>query len=266
MKNYEAKHYLLKAELLWNSVGDRKAYPFSLPVLQGFENIEFHPKVTFLIGENGAGKSTLIEALAIAWGFNAEGGTKNFNFSTELAHSNLHRHLRLMKGTRRARDGFFLRAESYFNVASKIDQMDRDPDLASLPPLRDSYGGKSLHHQSHGESFLALMEHRWGGNGLYILDEPEAALSPTRQLGLLVRMHELIGKASQFVIATHSPLLMAYPGAWIYQITAAGIERVPYEETEHYKVTKSFLANPKRMLDELLAAEAAPDDQSELLI
>jgi predicted ATPase len=241
MKSFEAKHYLLRAQMLWDRVEDKNAYPFSLPVLNNFDSLEFHPEVTFLVGENGAGKSTLIEGIAKAWGFNAEGGSINFNFETVDTNVDLKKHLRLAKGIRKAKDGFFLRAESYFNVATQVD------DLAAA----HNYGGKSLHAQSHGESFFALFEKRFWGNGLYILDEPEAALSPTRQLSLLGRMHDLVAKNSQFIIATHSPIIMAYPDAWIYQISSSGINRVAYEDTEHYQVTKAFLANPKRMLDEL---------------
>jgi predicted ATPase len=260
MRSFEAKHYLLKARMLWDGVEDRNAYPFSLPVLKDFEEIEFHPKVTFFVGENGAGKSTLIEALAVASGFNAEGGSKNFNFSTVNAHSELHKCLRLQKGLIRPKDGFFLRAESYFNVASEIVRLDEGP---GGPPITPAYGGKPLHEQSHGESFFALFENRLRGHGLYVFDEPEAALSPARQLSMLVRMHDLIAKNSQFIIATHSPIIMAYPEAWIYQISASGIQRVAYEETEHYQLTKSFLNRRKKMLDELLQAE--PDDQGTLL-
>ena len=250
MKAFEARHYLLSAVMQWEKVVDREAYPFALPVLRGFQQIEFHPKVTFLVGENGAGKSTLIEALAVAWGFNAEGGTKNFNFSTAAAHSPLHKYLKLVKSPRRVKDGFFLRAESYFNVASYIEAMDAIP--APAPPVKNSYGGKSLHNQSHGESFFALFENRFGGNGLYILDEPEAALSPSGQMSLLTRIHELVDKSSQFIIATHSPILMAYPDAWIYQVSAKGLDRIEYKDTEHYQVTRDFLNRTDDMLDVLL--------------
>jgi predicted ATPase len=251
MKAFEAKHYLLKAELLWDQVHNRETYPFGLPALRNFNAIDFHPKVTFLVGENGAGKSTLIEALAIAWGFNAEGGSKNFGFSTAKAHSDLQRYLRLTKGPIRARDGFFLRAESYFNVATNIDALDAEPAHHS-PKVIGSYGGVSLHNQSHGESFFALLENRFRGKGLYILDEPEAALSPSRQMSMLVRMHDLISENSQFIIATHSPILMAYPDAWIYQIGEKGIDRIAYEDTEHFQVTRSFLNGRERMLEQLL--------------
>lgn len=220
--------------------------------MAGLDDLEFHPKVTFFVGENGSGKSTLIEALAVAWGFNAEGGTKNFKFNTFRSHSTLDEALRLIKGVKRARDGFFLRAESYFNVATNIEQLDSEPAFG--PPVIESYGGKSLHQQSHGESFFALIENRFRGNGLYILDEPEAALSPSRQMSMLVRMHDLVAENSQFIIATHSPILMAYPDAWIYQIGSKGLERVAYEDTEHYEVTRNFLNRHESIMAQLLGS------------
>lgn len=217
-------------------------YPFSLPAIHSLDYIDLHPKITFLVGENGSGKSTLMEAIAVALGFNAEGGTKNFNFGTRESHSELHEYLRVAKGVRKPRDGFFLRAESFFNVATEIDNLD----------VVDSYGGRSLHEQSHGESFFALMTNRFGGNGIYLLDEPEAALSPQRQLAVLSRIHDLILDDSQFLIATHSPILMAYPDARIYQCDKDGIAEIAYEDTEHFQVTRDFLANPERMLRVLL--------------
>jgi predicted ATPase len=250
MKAFEARHYLLRAKLMWDRVEDRSAYPYSLPAIASLSEIEFHPMVTFLVGENGSGKSTLIEALAVAWGFNPEGGSKNFNFDTFRSHSDLSRTLRLVKGVRRAKDGFFLRAESYFNVATNIEQLDTEPGLG--PPIINSFGGRSLHKQSHGESFFALIENRFRGRGLYILDEPEAALSPTRQMSMLVRMDDLITEDSQFIIATHSPILLAYPDAWIYQIGPKGLERVEYEDTEHYSVTRNFLNRHRDIVRQLL--------------
>ncbi|MFE6857115.1 AAA family ATPase [Nocardia sp. NPDC057668] len=242
--------YVRRAVLDRDGVPSFEAYPFALPVVRCLVELELHPRVTFLVGENGSGKSTLLEAIATAWGFNPEGGTRNFNFSTRGSHSELHEYLRLVKAVHKPRDGFFLRAESFFNVATNIEDMDREP--ASAPPLIDSYGGVSLHEQSHGESFFSLMLHRFGGDGLYVLDEPEAALSPSRQLAMIARMHELVRARSQFLIATHSPILMAYPDAWIYQIGEDGFERVEYEDTEHYRVTRTFLENPGKYLDELL--------------
>ena len=208
--------------------------------------------VTFLVGENGSGKSTLLEAMAVACGFNAEGGTRNFTFSTRATHSDLGEHITVAK-RRYPQDGFFLRAESFYNVATNIDEMDEAPSFG--PRLIDSYGGVSLHRQSHGESFLSLVESRFGGEGLYLLDEPEAALSPARQLTLLGEMHRLVGRDSQFIIATHSPILMAYPGARIYLLSEDGIEPVQYRETDHYQLTRRFLEDPERMLRYLFSEE-----------
>ncbi len=175
-------------------------YPFSLPAVRHLDVLDLHPRVTFLIGENGCGKSTLLEAIAVAWGFNPEGGSKNFRFGTRPSHSELHKFIRLAKGIKRPRSGFFFRAESFFNVATEIEKLDSEPSLG--PPIIDSYGGQSLHEQSHGESFLALMMNRFGREGLYLLDEPEAALSPQRQLAVISRIHDLVNDNSQFLIAT----------------------------------------------------------------
>lgn len=208
--------------------------------------------VTFLVGENGSGKSTLLEAIAVACGFNAEGGTRNFTFSTRATHSELGEYITVAR-RRYPRDGFFLRAESFYNVATNIDEMDED--FSYSPKVIESYGGVSLHRQSHGESFLALVQNRFGGNGLYLLDEPEAALSPTRQLTLLGEMHHLVHRDSQFIVATHSLILMAYPRARIYQLNESGIEPVQYRETEHYQLTRRFLENPERMLRYLFSED-----------
>ena len=239
-----ANHFILEIGLRQERVESFDDYPFSLPVVRHFQENTLlpHPKVTFLVGENGSGKSTLLEAIAIAWGFAPEGGTRNFSFSTRDSHSALHQYLRMAKGYRQAKNGFFLRAESFYNVASAIDDYD----------AAHAYGGRSLHERSHGESFFALVENRFGGDGLYILDEPEAALSPVRQLALLARLHELVNAHSQFIIATHSPILMAYPDADIYQIDEHGLAKTAYEETEHYAVTRAFLNDPKRQLERLL--------------
>ena len=235
----EGQH-LRRIELLRSEVPSFDQYPFALPAIRHLDSLELHPRVTFFIGENGSGKSTLLEATAVAWGFNAEGGSKNFKFETRSSHSELHRCIRLVKAPKKPRDGFFFRAESFFNVATEIEK------LGGTIPL--AYGNRLLHEQSHGESFLALVMNRFHGNGLYILDEPEAALSPQRQLSVLARMHDLIQANSQFLIATHSPILMAYPEAFIYHLTPEGIVRMEYQETEHYRVTRDFLMRPERML------------------
>lgn len=210
--------------------------------------LEFDRPVTFLVGENGTGKSTLLEGIAVACGFNPEGGSRNFNFSTRATHSELGEYLTPAR-KRYPRDGFFLRAESFYNVATNIDLMDEEPGLGGR--LIDSYGGVSLHRQSHGESFLALVQNRFGPEGLYLLDEPEAALSPTRLLTLMGQIHLLVQEDAQFLIATHSPILMAYPGACIYQLSEKGIRQTDYRETEHYCLTRRFLENPDRILREL---------------
>lgn len=208
------------------------------------QEIKLSKNVTFIMGENGTGKSTLIEAIAVNFGFNPEGGSRNFNFSTRESHSDLWQYIGLTKGLR-PKDGYFLRAESFYNVASQIEEMDEYP--AGAPKIIGAYGGTYLHRQSHGESFMALVQNRFSGNGLYILDEPEAALSPMRQLTLLSEIDRLAKNNSQFIVATHSPILSAYPGAEILELTENGIVNVPYTQTEHYKITKDFLDNPERM-------------------
>lgn len=220
------------------------SYLQSLPVVQYLKKtgtLDFLSPVTFFVGENGTGKSTLLEAIAVAFGFNAEGGTRNFRFSTNQTHSELCEHISLVKRAY-ANDGFFLRAESLYNAASYIDDVE----------ATHNYGPVSLHHQSHGESFMAIVQNRFSGNGLYLLDEPEAALSPMRLLTLLAEIQRLTEKNSQFIIATHSPILMAFPGAEIMEFSADGIRKVCYKETEHYQITKRFLDNPEQMLHYLL--------------
>lgn len=232
--------------------GERDSYVFRLPAVRHLGEMVLTKPVTFFVGENGTGKSTLLEGIAVAFGFNPEGGTRNFNFSSRDTHSPLYRSLTLAKGVKKPKDGFFLRAESFYNVATEVEKLDEEDRIMSFgSPLLDSYGGTSLHKQSHGESFLSLMLHRFGGHGLYILDEPEAALSPSRQFTLLARMADLVKQDSQFIIATHSPIVMAFPDADIFVLRDDGIVRTRYEETEHYALTKQFLDNPQRMLKHL---------------
>ncbi|MEC0167235.1 AAA family ATPase [Paenibacillus graminis] len=234
--------YVRQARINQSSIPEPRRYPFTLPVIRHIHQIDFKSKVTFFVGENGTGKSTLLEAIAANFGFNPEGGSRNFNFSTQASHSELYEYMTLVKGARRPKDGFFLRAESFYNVATEVDQL----------AAAQSYGGKSLHAQSHGESFMSLLLHRFWGDGFYILDEPEAALSPSRQFSLIARMDQLVKQNSQFIIATHSPILLAYPGADIYVLSEEGLTQTPYESTEHYLLTKAFLNNPQGILGELI--------------
>jgi predicted ATPase len=248
--------FLRSVEIVPAAVRDRKRYPFSLAAVRDIEKLTFHPKVTFIAGENGTGKSTLLEAIAVAAGFNPEGGSRNFSFQTthERSTSDLHRAIRLVREAKTPRTGYFFRAESFFNVVSEIDRLDREPSLG--PPVVQSYGGRSLHVQSHGESFLALFMNRLGADGLYILDEPDAALSLTRQLALLRRLHELTqGHGGQFIIGTHSPVLLAYPDAHIFELSEAGIQQVTYAESQVYQTARDFFRDPERMLDRLLRDE-----------
>lgn len=243
------RNYISSVRL--NSKVDEGSYLHNLAVVRHLvrmESLAFSKAVTFLVGENGTGKSTLLEAIAVAYGFNAEGGTRNFSFSTSATHSELHRHLTLSRSAY-PKDGYFLRAESFYNAASYIDEVYEDEFRNQAGT---GYGVRSLHAQSHGESFLSLVENRFSGNGLYLLDEPEAALSPTRLMTLLAYIHELVQNNSQFIIATHSPVLMTYPGAEVLELSEQGVRSVNYRETEHYQLTRRFLENPEKMLHYLL--------------
>lgn len=233
--------YWIEARLERREGWDDDAYPFNVPAVRATEALAFHPRVTFLVGENGSGKSTLIEALAVAWGFNAEGGSRDHQYATRASHSPLHRFVRPVRGSLKAKDGYFLRAESFFTTASYLE--------ASGTGRAGQVG---LHEQSHGESFFDLFDNRFEGDGLYIMDEPEAALSPSRQLSFLARMHELVTQRSQFIIATHSPIILGYPDAWVYQASAHWLERVEYEDTEHYQITRGFLNRRETYLDVLM--------------
>lgn len=250
------KPYLREVSLKRDKILDGTKYPFTMPAVRHLDGLAFHPDVTFLIGENGAGKSTLLEAISVALGFNAEGGTKNFSFSTRASHSELHACLRLVRSFQRPRDSYFLRAESFFNVATEVERLDSEPCDGS-PLVIDAYRGRSLHEQSHGESILALMTHRFRGKGLYILDEPEAALSPKRQLLMLRRIRQLVLQDSQFIIATHSPILLAYPNAKILLLDHRGYLPMKYQDTEHYQLTRRVLNDTNEVLKAVFAEDGA---------
>nr|WP_241558941.1 AAA family ATPase [Oceanobacillus halophilus] len=236
------KRVLLKTE----RISSYAKFPLNLSVIKNFKELILHPNVTYIVGENGMGKSTLLEGIAIGLGFNPEGGTLNYNFSSYDSHSNLDEYLRIAKGPYKPDNSFFFRAETFYNVASYVEDLDRIPKAG--PKIVDSFGGRSLHEQSHGESFFAAFMHRFEGNGLYILDEPEAALSPIRQMSLLSRIHELVNQGCQFIISTHSPIIMAYPAAKIIQLTEEGMEETRLEDTDHYAVMKQFFDNRGRLL------------------
>jgi len=229
----------------------RLRYPWDLPLIEALtDGLALNAKVTYLVGENGSGKSTLLEAIAVAAGMNPEGGSSNFAFSTRDSHSELGQAIRLVRGARRPRTDFFLRAESLFTAATYLEQLGAEP--LEGDPLR-AYGGVSLHEQSHGESFLAVMINRFGPAGFYVLDEPEAALSTQNCLTCLRRIHELVLQGSQFVIATHSPIILAYPEATIYACTEDGLGQVRYEDADPVRLTRSFLDSRERFLQRLLS-------------
>jgi predicted ATPase len=220
-------------------------FPFSIPAIKNLTTLNLTANVTFFVGENGTGKSTLLEAIAVAEGFNAEGGSRHAMFSTKDTHNaDLPRKLQLGRNKIPRGDSFFLRAESFYNLSSYLG------DIGAA-----GYGTKPLHEQSHGEAFLSLMVERLSGNGIYLMDEPEAALSPQRQLTFLAALHDLVQRGGQFIIATHSPIILAYPDAAILHFSESGIAPIAYHDTEHYKVTRAFLTRTEMMLQELLATD-----------
>ena len=223
----------------WNEVS-KGSYLMNIPALKELNDLQFHKNVTFFVGENGSGKSTLLEAIASSYGFNPEGGTRNYNFSTYNDLSGLTEAIRLSRGIRKPRGGYFFRAESFFNVATAI--MEKYNDDGKLP---------DYHRVSHGESFLDFMS-RPASPGIYLMDEPEAALSPQRQLTLLIHIVQMAKAGSQFIIVSHSPILLGIPDAEILEFSDAGIQSCEYEETDSFRVTKLFIENRQRMLNMLL--------------
>ncbi len=235
--------FIQKISIDWEKISP-SSYLREIAALQGLEELAFLKPVTFFVGENGTGKSTLLEALAVAYGFNAEGGTKNYSFSTYDSHSELCQALRIGKGYRKARWGYFLRAESFYNVATKEEEYASEPFGRVLP--------EELHQKSHGESFLAVAQKHFRPDGLYILDEPEAALSVQRQLTLLLEIYRLAERGAQFLIASHSPILLGFPDGEILSFDEGRIRAVDYEETESYQVTELFINNREYLLERLL--------------
>ena len=224
----------------WTLIGNC-SYLRDIEALKDLETLDFNSNVTFFVGENGSGKSTLLEAMAIASGFNPEGGTKNYSFSTYDSHSELYDAIRVVRGSRKARWGYFLRAESFYNVATMEERY-----------ADEGHESQKYHEKSHGESFLALAQNQLRPGGLYFFDEPEAALSPQRQLTLLTEIYNCAADGSQFIIATHSPILLGMPGAEILSFDSGVIHPCDYEDTESYQVTEMFINDRKRLLDKLL--------------
>ena len=236
--------FIREVQIDWDKIDDY-SYLRKIPALHNLEQLTFTNSVTFFVGENGSGKSTLLEAIAVASGFNPEGGTKNYNFSTYDSHSELHNAIRLIRGARRMEFGYFLRAESFYNVATKEEEYSREK------------GGRPqhFHEKSHGESFLQLMQNSLSANSLYILDEPEAALSPQRQLTLLIEIDRCVKQHSQFIIVTHSPILLGLPGAQILSFDDGDIHEITYEDTSSYRVYSAFINNRESMIHRLLDEE-----------
>lgn len=230
--------FIQKVNIDWDKIDDSN-YLRNIPAIKSLKSLELSNPVTFFVGENGSGKSTLLEAIAVAYGFNPEGGTKNYNFSTYDSHSKLCDALLLVKGYRKANWGYFLRAESFYNVATMEEEYEEY--------LSDRY-----HEKSHGESFLAMLQKQMKPNGLYIFDEPEAALSPQRQLTLLVEINRCAKQGAQFIIATHSPILLGLPDAEILSFDDGAIHPCEYEETDSYQVTEMFINNREQLLKRLL--------------
>ena len=244
--------YIRALEIDWDMIS-RDSYLRAIPALRFDGPLRLESGVTFLVGENGTGKSTLLEGIAVAWGFNPEGGGVNYRFSTYDSHSELHRAVRLVRNPRKPRHSYFLRAESFYNVASKAEEY-RVSGLgeSAEEDFYARYGGRALHRQSHGESFMHLAEGEFRPGGLYLLDEPEAALSPQRQLSLLVLIHDLARAGAQFIIASHSPILLGLPEAAILSFDDGAIHPCDWRETESYRVTELFINQRERLLRQLL--------------
>ncbi|WP_294523297.1 AAA family ATPase [uncultured Anaerovibrio sp.] len=235
--------FISKVGIDWGKINDY-SYLRNIPAISSIDELEFHSPITLLAGENGMGKSTLLEAMAVAAGFNPEGGTKNYAFSTYDSHSDLCDAMRLIKSYRRTKWGYFLRAESFYNVATMENEYSK---VGGVP--------EHFHEMSHGESFLRIADSQFKDNGLYFLDEPEAALSPQRQLALLRKIYLSVKGGSQFFIVTHSPILLGLPDSEILVFDGEGVHVSSYEETDSYQVTSLFINRREYMLEQLLGDE-----------
>jgi predicted ATPase len=239
------------ASLTLLGLADPAVYPFNVPALQSLRTLTFSPsRITFFTGENGSGKSTLLEAIALNYGLSLEGGNRNFAFDAEIAQGDtypLARALKLSFRGARTGEGFFFRAETLFNLATDIDEKG----------LTQGYGDRSLHARSHGEAFMTVLDYKFRRSGLFLLDEPEAALSPQRQLSFLILLHQTLRDYSdaQFLISTHSPILLGLPNAQILHFDDTGIHPIAYEDTPAYQITRRFLNAPDSMLQRLLSEE-----------
>ena len=232
--------YLTGLKIKWDRI-EHNSYLRKIAAIKSLDELAFRSPVTFFVGENGSGKSTLLEAIAVAYGFNPEGGTLNYSFSTYDSHSELHDAVRLIRSFNKAKWGYFLRAESFYNVATAEEEYSK---IQGIP--------QHYHEKSHGESFLSVIQKNFDQNGLYILDEPEAALSPQRQLTLLLEMSKCVKNDSQFIIVTHSPILLGYPNADILSFDEGEIHTIDYEDTQSYQITKMFINDRKQILRHLL--------------
>lgn len=235
------QQFIQSLSIDWNKIED-DSYLREIEAINKLKEVVFEKPITFFVGENGSGKSTLLEALAVSYGFNPEGGTKNYSFSTFDSHSGLYNAIRISKGFRKAKWGYFLRAESFYNVATK-----------ELEYSDWAHPSEKYHEKSHGESFLALTQNHLRPNGLYLFDEPEAALSPQRQLTLLMEIYSCAKEGSQFIIVTHSPILLGIPDAQILSFDDGIVHKCEYEDTQSYKVTEMFINNRKILLERLLS-------------
>ena len=234
--------FINKIMIDWEKIPE-DSYLREIEALSGLTELPLSHAVTFFAGENGSGKSTLLEAIAVAYGFNPEGGTRNYHFSTYDSHSGLSDALRLSRSARRPMGGYFLRAESFYNVATMEEEYSKGSALGS-------YG---FHKKSHGESFLSVAQHYFREDGIYLLDEPEAALSPQRLMTLLIEIHRCAENGAQFIIVTHSPILLSLPEAEILSFDSGRIHPVSYEETDSYQVTAMFINHREQILKRLLS-------------